>query len=101
MYAGVKEVSQQARDGVKEVLQTIDGFLSNSKWIAGENLTIADFSCITIVCTVAACGYDLTQHQNVLRWFKQCHSLPGFEENLKGAEGLGERLKSLVEGTIF
>ena len=94
-------MSQSARDALKETLIIIEGFLSNSKWIAGDNLTIADFSSVAIISTITECGYDLSQHANISRWYEQCQSLPGFEANLEGAKGLAERLKSKVEGTVF
>lgn len=101
MYQGSKTVSQPARDAVKDTFLVLDKFLESSKWIAGDNLTIADFSLLTIVTTIAECGYDLAQHANLNRWYDQCHHLPGFEDNRKGASGLAARVNAVVEGSIF
>lgn len=48
LYDGAKEVSQAAKDAIKDSLTLIDGILGNSKWMAGDKLTIADFSAVTI-----------------------------------------------------
>ena len=101
LYGGAKHVTQQARDGMKEGLEILDKLLENLKWIAGDNLTIADFSAVAIITTIAECGYKLAQHKNVDRWYKQCQSLPGFDENLKGAKGLAARVFSGIEGSIY
>lgn len=101
MYQGIKTVSQPARDAVKETFTILDKFLESSKWIAGDNLTIADFSLLTIISTINECGYDLTKHANLNRWYDECRNLPGFEENRKGANGLAARVKAVVEGSIF
>lgn len=94
-------MSQQARDAVKESLTVIEKILKSSKWIAADHLTIADFSLLTSITTLAEVGYDLTQHAHVNRWYQQCQSLPGFEENRDGAKLLAARVKSGAEGSIF
>lgn len=100
LFAGATSTSQQARDAVVDSLKVIDKFLENSKWVAGNNLTIADFSLIPTISTIVECGYDLTQHSNVKRWYEQSKSLKGFEENLQGAQLLAGLIKSKIE-TIF
>lgn len=101
MYGGAKEIPQTARDGLTESLTIIDKFLFDSKWIAGDTLTIADFSALAIVTTIVECGYDLTQNANINRWYKQCQALPGFEENKKGARGLAIRLENAFGKSLF
>lgn len=94
-------MSQQARDDVKESLTIMDKSLENSKWFAGDHLTIADFSAVTTVTNITEFGYDLAQHPNIHRWYKQCHSLTGFDENLQGAKKFSEHLKGIVGGSLF
>lgn len=101
LLKGAKEVSQESRDAIKESLSIIDKFLDGSKWIAGENLTIADFSALTTVTTLAEVGYNLSQHPNVDRWYKQCQVLTGFEENREGAAGLAKAIKNALNGPVF
>lgn len=100
MFAGATATTQPARDAVTDSLKVIDTFLENSKWIAGDKLTIADFSIVPTISTIVECGYDLTKHSNVNRWYEQSKSLNGFEENLQGAKLLATLIKSKIE-TIF
>ncbi|KAG4073932.1 hypothetical protein HA402_014137 [Bradysia odoriphaga] len=95
--AGVNAVSQQTREGVIDTLKVIDTFLENSKWIAGDNLTIADFSAVAIISNLVEFGYDLTQHSNLPRWYEQCKLLNGFEENLEGAKFWAGIVKSKID----
>lgn len=90
-------MSQSARDAVNDTAIVLDQLLEKSKWIAGDNLSIADFSLLTIITTLVECGYNLAQHANLDRWYKGCQTLPGFEENQKGAKGLAARIYAVVD----
>lgn len=90
-------MSQSASDAIIDTAIVLDHFLEKSKWIAGDNLTIADFSLLTIITTLVECGYNLAQHANLDRWYKQCQTLPGFVENQKGANGLAARVYAVVD----
>lgn len=71
-------------------MEILDGFLINSLWFASnEHATIADLSLLANVSQIRACGYKITKHENLCRWFLQCKSIPGFEENERGATELG------------
>lgn len=98
IFTGAKTPSAQARDNLIASLKVIETFLAKTKWIAGENLTIADFSTVTTIATVVECGFDLAILPNLSRWYKQCQGLKGFEENLKGATALAKFIKSKVDG---
>lgn len=101
MYNGVKNIPQQSRDDIKDALLIVEKFFENSKWIAGDSLTIADFLTLASVTTLVELGYNLDQHPNIARWYKQCQSLEEFEENRKGAASLALRVRNVVEGPIF
>lgn len=101
LYNGAKTIPQSSRDEIRDALLIVETFFANSKWIAGDNLTIADFLTLASVTTLVELGYDLSQHPNIARWYKQCQSLAEFEENRKGAESLALRVKNVVEGPIF
>lgn len=49
---GVKgEFNPEAKEQLFEGFSQLNDFLTGSKWVAGENLTIADFSIIGTVAT--------------------------------------------------
>ena len=71
----------------EEAMGYLDGFLEGSKYVAGENLTIADLALIASVSTFAMADYPIDNHPNVKRWYATCRAtVPGWEENQKGAE---------------
>lgn len=44
LRAGVKKIAPDRRDAIIAWLSSTDMFLGQSKWIAGDELTIADFT---------------------------------------------------------
>lgn len=94
-------MKKESVDSLIESLGVIEKSLECSKWLAGENLTIADFSALAVISTLVEFGCDLTQFPNLKRWFTQCHSFNGFEENKRGAVDLANLVKMKLEGTIF
>lgn len=51
LRAGVKKIAQERRDGIIAWLSAIELFLGQSKWIAGDDLTIADFTFLAHVAS--------------------------------------------------
>lgn len=83
------------KDKITNSMEILNGFLSSSLWFAdNENVTIADLSILANVSQIKACGYDVSKHEHLNRWYEQCRSLPGFEENEKGAIELGTIFES-------
>lgn len=97
----------------------MDSYLVNSEWIAGNNITIADFSILGTVTTADVSsikllhnfltnliyfqhfGYNIGQHSSLNKWYQKCKSLPGFDENEAGAKYLASVVKKLTGGPIF
>lgn len=51
LRAGVKKIAQERRDVIIAWLSSIELFLTQSHWIAGEELTIADFTFLAHVAS--------------------------------------------------
>lgn len=68
LYGGAKEIPQAAKDAIKDSLTLIDGILGNSKWMAGDKLTIADFSAVTIGKI-----FTLLLHQLIMKLIHDVH----------------------------
>lgn len=98
---GIRTIQKEAKDAVREVLKTLDGFLHGSEYIAGKHLTIADFSIVTSVASFAEMGYNLSEYPDLSKWYEKLHSLPGFDENLAGAKGLADLTRSLADDTLY
>jgi glutathione S-transferase len=61
-FEGVKVVPEKTKTAIRDVLKFLDNFLADKKFIAGDNLTIADVSLLT---TVASFHVSLKVHQKI------------------------------------
>lgn len=78
-------------------MEILDGFVSKSLWFAdSKNATLADLAILANVSQISACGYNISKHEHLNRWFERCRALPGFDENEKGAVELGIIFKSIL-----
>lgn len=118
LYQGLKKIPAENRQKLVNTLNVLDGFLSKSKWLAGNEITIADFSILGTITTVKVCesqqmfnlevffalffppqefGYDLAKHPNLNDWYTRCQTFPGFQENFDGAKYLAERMFTVLD----
>lgn len=67
---------------IQDAVCTLNKFLVGNKWLAGERLTVADFSIvISIAALEGVIKFDLTGYRNVSRWYQQCKAeIKGFQE---------------------
>ncbi|XP_018328672.1 glutathione S-transferase D7 [Agrilus planipennis] len=86
---GEKPNDEQA-DKVKEALKLLNTLLENSQWVAGPQMTIADFSIIATVSTADAVGFNIKDFPRVSEWYEKMKKTLqpyGYEEvNQKGAD---------------
>lgn len=55
-----------------EKLKLLDDDLSRTQYVAGNELSIADFSTLSIVTNVKATGlWEVDCHKNILNWIKK------------------------------
>ncbi|XP_063830541.1 glutathione S-transferase 1-like [Ostrinia nubilalis] len=93
LFLGETEIKPNLKDDLNSTLAFLDQFLSGSKWVAGDNVTIADTSIYASLSSILAVGWDISKFLNITRWVKQCESLPGYAENEEGAKAFGEAVK--------
>lgn len=79
---GMSEGKQEDFRKMQDSVCILDKFLDGNRWLAGDQLTVADFS---IVISVAALEgvvkFDLSRYPNVPRWYARCkQEIQGFEE---------------------
>lgn len=68
MYHGLKKIPAESREKLVNTLDVLDGFLSNSQWFAGNEVTIADFSILGTVTTVKV-RKDFQNSDNFFEFF--------------------------------
>lgn len=118
LHQGLKSILTESREKLTDTLTVLDGFLSNTKWVAGNNITIADYSILGTITTVKVgpfihieimidllllqeFGYDLLKNPNLSEWYSRCESFPGFQENVEGAQYLAKRMFAILENGKF
>ncbi|CAK1584275.1 unnamed protein product [Parnassius mnemosyne] len=93
LFQGVTEIAKVLKDDLNTTLGFLDKFLDNSKWVAGDNCTIADTSIYASLSSILAVGWDISTFPNIQRWLKECEQLPGYEESTEGAKLFGEAVR--------
>lgn len=82
---------------VEEALEYLDGFLAKTKFVAGDEPTIADYSLIAGYSTIITGGHDFSRFKNITRWYESRSTLPGIEANEEGLvamKAIVEKMKS-------
>nr|AVT42195.1 glutathione S-transferase d1 [Lissorhoptrus oryzophilus] len=90
-----------AQKNLEDVLQHLNNFLETSPFVAGQNITIADFSIIGVISTIDACGaIDLSAYPNIWKWYQKAQKAMegfGYEEVMQdGANAYGEAFKNAI-----
>ncbi|XP_026320406.1 glutathione S-transferase 1-like [Hyposmocoma kahamanoa] len=93
LFLGETVIKQNLKDDLNNALNFLETFLNGSKWVAGDNCTIADTSIYASLSSILAVGWDISSFPNIQQWVKDCKALPGFEENQEGAKQFGEAVK--------
>ncbi|KAK5640018.1 hypothetical protein RI129_010829 [Pyrocoelia pectoralis] len=82
---------------VEEALQFLDTFLSESEYVAGDTLTLADLAISTTLSTFDVAKLDRSAYKNVTKWYNILQSsVPGFEE-LNGLETLTKMFDEIIK----
>nr|AEV23875.1 glutathione S transferase class theta variant 7 [Periplaneta americana] len=108
LFPGIRQYFIKQIDGGKpdaeditkfeNVYELLDKFLEGQEWVAGSNITVADYSIVVSVSITEAMGYDISKYQNVARWFSKAKkTMVGFSE----IEGKGnEEMKKMIQARI-
>uniref|UniRef100_A0A1I8P4U1 Glutathione S-transferase 1-like n=1 Tax=Stomoxys calcitrans TaxID=35570 RepID=A0A1I8P4U1_STOCA len=90
------EVPQQRIDVIVDIYNFLETFLMDTTYMAGNHLTIADFSIISNVTSLVAFkDIDGTQFPKLTSWIKRMESIPYYQEtNGNGAKQLMAMIKS-------
>ncbi|XP_075222371.1 glutathione S-transferase 1-like [Lycorma delicatula] len=95
LFLGETLVSEEKKLSLEEALGWVDTFLTGRPWLAGTEMTIADCACAASISSIIAVGYDISKHKKTYEWYEKCKiEMPGFNENLEGAEIFGQAVKS-------
>lgn len=82
---------------LREAYALLEQFLGNNPYLAGPQLTIADFSIVATVSTLhlSYCPVDGSKYPKLAAWLARLSALPFYEEdNLRGARQLADRIRA-------
>lgn len=74
-------IAEEHEQAVEKSCEILNTYLEGKEFVAGDNLTIADFSISTTICVLHCFGFDTDRYDNVTKWYNNCKELlAGFEE---------------------
>ncbi|KAL1502341.1 hypothetical protein ABEB36_007495 [Hypothenemus hampei] len=87
-YFGQKEyLTPWQNQKILDAYDLVNTFLSQSQWIAGDSITVADISLVTTVISLdAMLAIDKKKYPNIMRWLNAADALPYFDVNRIGKE---------------
>ncbi|XP_017038684.1 glutathione S-transferase 1-like [Drosophila ficusphila] len=78
---GKTEIPKAKFDALEKVYRTLDLFLESNDYLAGKNLTIADFHTTAVLSTaVLFLDVDAAKYPKLVDWILRMKKLPYFEE---------------------
>ncbi|KAG5674797.1 hypothetical protein PVAND_004745 [Polypedilum vanderplanki] len=89
-FKGTTEVTPEVREKLKNALKYLEGILEKQKFFAGDEATLADISILSTVVQIKNTFGGLGNFSNLKAWFERCNILPGYDENLVGAQMIKE-----------
>ncbi|KAH8407438.1 hypothetical protein KR222_001264 [Zaprionus bogoriensis] len=93
----VTVVPKERLDAINEVYDFTEVFLKDHDFIAGNQLTIADFSIVSsITSLVAYLDIDAAKFPKLSAWLKRLEQLPYFSVNSEGANLFVSMIKSIT-----
>nr|XP_967147.1 PREDICTED: glutathione S-transferase 1-1 [Tribolium castaneum] len=85
LYEDKTTIDQKDKDAIQESYAIMETFLEGKNWMAGDSVTIADYSLVATVSTLNAfVSIDTEKYQKLAKWVQRCESLPEYQVNRKG-----------------
>ncbi|XP_044270690.1 glutathione S-transferase 1-1-like [Tribolium madens] len=95
LYENKTSIDQKDKEAIHESYGILETFLEGKVWIAGDSVTIADYSLIATVSTLNAfVSIDTKKYRKLSKWVLQCENLPEYEVNRKGLMEVHNILKN-------
>lgn len=96
-YKGRKTLTEDQIEGLEHGYDHLNTFLKNNKWVAGNTVTIADFSLIANITTLNILHpMDTSRYSHISRWLKDSEALPFYKVNLQGLDEFTGMMKPLM-----
>jgi glutathione S-transferase len=87
LFKGKTVIDDADRDNMSEAYQFLNTFLEGKQWVAGDFISVADYSLISSVSSIETLvPIDEEKCPNVVAWQKRLEARPEYEVNRKGRE---------------
>ncbi|XP_016968911.1 uncharacterized protein LOC108036991 [Drosophila rhopaloa] len=87
---------------IETVFGFLDTFLEGKDYVAGDQLTVADFAILANVSTYDVVEFDFSKYSNVVRWYANAKKVtPGWAENWEGLQQMKEFFESLSNMDLY
>lgn len=87
MEYGATELPPKIIANIKKCWNIMERFLENGKFLCGDNLTIADISCIATLSSMDSfLPIEEVTYPKLCKWIETMKAFPFYEVNRKGAE---------------
>ncbi|XP_044270688.1 glutathione S-transferase 1-like [Tribolium madens] len=97
LYEGKKVITQDDKIAAEEIYSFLEAFLEGKLWMAGDSVTIADYSLITTISALnVLVKIDRFVYPNLITWVKNLEQLPVYEENRKWLDSYTNYVKLLL-----
>lgn len=81
VYLGGSEVPKEKIDGLHSALELLETFLTDSQYLVGNQLTVADLACLTTVTAFELhFSIEANRYPNIAAWLKRLSTLSYYDE---------------------
>lgn len=83
LFGSAKQVDEQRLQAMERSCELLNIFLEGKEFVAGDQLTIADFAVSTTISTLQCFSFDIGRYDNIAGWYDRCKQVLdkfGFEE---------------------
>ncbi len=87
-------------DEVNRIYGVLNNRLYNRRYLAGDEVTIADIACYPWCVNWKGQGQDLEEFKSVKRWFDELGARPGVQRGLAGGANLAQDVTQLPPDEI-
>lgn len=98
LFGRSKSVPDEKINEANEVYALLNKLLQKTKYIADNNVTIADFHLISLLSSLnVLVPIEEAKHSRLAKWFKEITALPCYQANLPGLQQFQSFIKLKLE----
>ncbi|KAJ2941633.1 hypothetical protein O0L34_g14689 [Tuta absoluta] len=98
LKAGLKGITEKQKEALLELYSWLNGFLSKTKYLATDHLTLADLTCCSSLGSLALFLPIPDEFKNLKAWYAMLEKEDWFQKiNAKGIEIFREKIKPFYE----